>query len=44
MDRGYIDFERLSTIDKYEAFFVIRAKANLNLQECHLKKQINQKV
>ena len=29
MDRGYIDFERLFTIDKYDAFFVIRAKTNL---------------
>ena len=29
MDRGYIDFERLSIIDKHDAFFVIRAKANL---------------
>lgn len=32
MDRGYIDFERLSTIDKHEAFFVIRAKANLQFK------------
>lgn len=29
MDRGYIDFERLSNIDQHEAFFVIRAKNNL---------------
>lgn len=29
MDRGYIDFERLSTIDQHKAFFVIRAKNNL---------------
>jgi transposase len=29
MDRGYIDFERLSTIDMLGAFFVIRARANL---------------
>jgi transposase len=29
MDRGYIDFERLSNIDKHDAFFVIRAKNNL---------------
>ena len=29
MDRGYIDFERLSTIDHHDAFFVIRAKNNL---------------
>jgi IS4 transposase len=29
MDRGYIDFERLAIIDKHDAFFVIRAKANL---------------
>jgi hypothetical protein len=29
MDRGYIDFKRLSTIDNHDAFFVIRAKNNL---------------
>lgn len=29
MDRGYIDFERLSVIDQHGAFFVIRAKNNL---------------
>jgi len=28
MDRGYIDFERLYTIDQARAFFVIRAQAN----------------
>lgn len=29
LDRGYIDFERLWTIDKHDAYFVIRAKNNL---------------
>ena len=29
MDRGYIDFKRLSNIDHHDAFFVIRAKNNL---------------
>jgi len=29
MDRGYIDFERLSNIDHHDAFFVSRAKNNL---------------
>jgi Transposase DDE domain/Domain of unknown function (DUF4372) len=29
LDRGYIDFDRLWTIDKHEAYFVIRAKKNL---------------
>lgn len=29
MDRGYIDFERLATIDQHNAFFVIRARNNL---------------
>jgi hypothetical protein len=29
MDRGYIDFERLYVINKHDAFFVIRAKSNL---------------
>jgi len=28
MDRGYIDFERLYTIDQAKAFFVIRAQTN----------------
>jgi hypothetical protein len=29
MDRGYIDFKRLSIIDQHDAFFVIRARNNL---------------
>ena len=29
MDRGYIDFERLYNIDQHDAYFVIRAKNNL---------------
>lgn len=29
MDRGYVDFKRLSTIDQHDAFFVIRARNNL---------------
>lgn len=29
MDRGYIDFKRLSMIDQHDAFFVIRARNNL---------------
>jgi len=29
MDRGYIDFRRLNTIQKASAFFVVRAKKNL---------------
>ena len=29
MDRGYVDFKRLSTIDQHGAFFVIRARNNL---------------
>jgi len=29
LDRGYIGFNRLSAIDKHDAFFVIRAKVNL---------------
>jgi transposase len=32
MDRGYIDFERLYTLTQTLAFFVIRAKRNLNYQ------------
>ena len=30
MDRGYIDFDRMATIDKHDSYFVIRAKANLS--------------
>jgi transposase len=29
MDRGYIDFARLYTVNRFPAFFVIRAKSNL---------------
>ena len=32
MDRGYIDFERLYALDQVGAFFVTRAKANLDAQ------------
>ena len=30
MDRGYIDFDRMATIDKHDSYFVIRSKANLS--------------
>jgi len=30
MDRGYIDFNRMATIDKHDSYFVIRSKANLS--------------
>jgi hypothetical protein len=30
MDRGYIDFARLHTLHRVGAFFVTRAKSNLN--------------
>ena len=29
LDRGYLDFSRLYTLDQHRAFFVIRAKSNL---------------
>jgi hypothetical protein len=29
LDRGYTDFRRLYTIDQHQAFFIIRAKSNL---------------
>lgn len=32
MDRGYIDFTRLYKIQKYSAFFIIRAKKNLSFK------------
>ena len=34
MDRGYIDFGRLYTISENLAFFVVRAKRNLDYQRC----------
>lgn len=30
MDRGYVDYERLFSIDQASAFFVVRAKSNFN--------------
>lgn len=35
MDRGYLDFERLFKIHQSQAFFVIRAKANLNFRRLY---------
>jgi len=32
MDRGYLDFDRLFALDQASAFFVIRAKSNLQVQ------------
>ncbi len=32
MDRGYLDFDRLFALDQTGAFFVIRAKSNLQVQ------------
>ena len=31
-DRGYVDFKRLYKITKHSAYFVIRAKKNLQFQ------------
>ena len=33
MDRGYIDFERLFVLTLSAAFFVVRAKSNVLLQQ-----------
>lgn len=30
MDHGYIEFDRMATIDKHDSYFVIRSKANLS--------------
>lgn len=30
MDRGYIDFDRMATIDKHDSYFVMRSKVNLS--------------
>lgn len=35
MDRGYTDFERLYTLDQAGAFFVIRAKSNLDARRLY---------
>jgi len=35
MDRGYLDFARLYTIEQAQAFFVIRAKERLNYCRLH---------
>jgi len=37
-DRGYNDFERLYRINKLEAFFVLRARDNLNFDRMYSKK------
>ena len=41
-DRGYVDFKRLYNITKHTAYFVIRAKKNLQFQ-CTQLKPINEK-
>jgi hypothetical protein len=38
MDRAYIDFERLYLLNQYGAFFVVRAKRNLNFRRITSKK------
>ena len=35
MDRGYLDFERLYTLNQSSAFFVIRAKSNLQFRRLY---------
>jgi hypothetical protein len=35
MDRGYLDFERLYTLNQCAAFFVIRAKSNLHFRRLY---------
>lgn len=35
MDRGYLDFERLYTLNQCAAFFVIRAKSNLQFRRLY---------
>lgn len=37
-DRGYNDFERLYRINKLEAYFVLRARDNLNFERMYSKK------
>lgn len=38
MDRGYVDFSRLYKIHQADAFFVIRAKINMNIRRIYSKK------
>ena len=38
MDRGYIDFSRLYTLNLFPAFFVIRAKSNLRFRRLYSRK------
>ena len=38
MDRAYIDFKRLYLLNQYGAFFVVRAKRNLNFRRISSKK------
>ena len=38
MDRGYIDFKRLYAINRFPAFFVIRAKSNLKFTRLYSQK------
>jgi len=35
MDRGYVDFARLFTLNQYQAFFVTRAKSNLHFRRVY---------
>lgn len=42
MDKGYVDFERLFQIHQAEAFFVTRAKANMNYRRIYSAK-VNKK-
>jgi hypothetical protein len=33
-DRGYVDYQRLYRIARLQAYFVVRAKANLKISGC----------
>lgn len=35
VDRGYLDWERLHTLDRASSFFIIRAKSNLNFHRVY---------
>lgn len=37
LDRGYVDFRRLKRIDQAGAYFVTRAKSNMQFYRCHSK-------
>ncbi|MBU1118606.1 IS4 family transposase [Patescibacteria group bacterium] len=38
MDRGYLDFKRLMTVNRHEAFFIVRSKKSLSFKRIYSNK------